>query len=109
MSSVINRESPVLQGKRVAFVGKLGGVTRREAQQLVRDQGGVPVNKCSSDVDLIVIGADELPLMEDGELLDTEIRDAAGEGRLEIISETVNFNSSPISCAPSSPKVLDLG
>ena len=88
MSSVINRESPVLQGKRVAFVGKLGGVTRREAQQLVRDQGGIPVNKCSADVDLIVIGADELPLVEDGELLDTEIRDAAGDGRLEIISET---------------------
>ncbi len=88
MSSVINSESPALQGKRVAFVGKLGGVTRKEAQQLVRDQGGVPVNKCSADVDLIVIGADELPLAEDGELLDTEIRDAAGDGRLEIISET---------------------
>jgi len=88
MSSVINSESPALQGKRVAFVGKLGGVTRREAQQLVRDQGGVPVNKCSADVDLIVIGADELPLVEDGELLDTDIRDAAGDGRLEIISET---------------------
>ncbi|HUG68514.1 MAG TPA: MerR family transcriptional regulator [Pirellulaceae bacterium] len=88
MSSVINSESPALQGKRVAFVGKLGGVTRREAQQLVRDQGGVPVAKCSADVDLIVIGADELPLAEDGELLDADIRDAAGDGRLEIITET---------------------
>jgi tetratricopeptide (TPR) repeat protein len=88
MSSVINSESPALQGKRVAFVGKLGGVTRREAQQLVRDHGGVAVHKCSADVDLIVIGADELPLAEDGELLDPAIRDAAGDGRLEIISET---------------------
>lgn len=88
MSSVVNSESSALQGKRVAFVGKLGGVTRREAQQLVRDQGGFPVAKCSADVDLIVIGADELPLAEDGELLDADIRDAAGDGRLEIISET---------------------
>ncbi|MBC8351929.1 MAG: MerR family transcriptional regulator [Planctomycetes bacterium] len=88
MSSVLNNESPALQGKRVAFVGKLGGVNRREAQQLVRDQGGVSVAKCSAEVDLIVIGADELPLAEDGELLDAEIRDAAGDGRLEIISET---------------------
>ena len=88
MSSVINSESSSLQGLRVAFVGKLGGVTRREAQQLVRDHGGIPVNKCSSEVDLMVIGADELPLAEDGELLDTKIRDAAGDGRLEIISET---------------------
>ena len=66
MSSVIHSESPALQGKRVAFVGKLGGVTRREAQQLVRDQGGLPVSKCSADVDMIVIGADELLLAEDG-------------------------------------------
>ena len=88
MSSVIPSESPGLEGKRVAFVGKLGGVTRREALQLVRDQGGVPVAKCAADVDLIVIGADELPLAEDGELLASDVRDAAGAGRLEIISET---------------------
>lgn len=79
---------PPLQGRRVAFAGKLGGVTRREAQQLVRDQGGMPVNKCSIDVDLIVIGADELPLVEEEDLLSDEIRQAAGEGKLEIISET---------------------
>jgi tetratricopeptide (TPR) repeat protein len=88
MSSVINNEAPALQDKRVAFVGKLGGVTRREAQQVVRDHGGVPVSKCSAGVDLIVIGADELPLAEDGEMLGAEIRNAAGDGRLEIISET---------------------
>lgn len=88
MSSVANSDNPALAGKRVAFVGKLGGVTKREAQQLVRDQGGVAVTRCSSDVDLIVIGADELPLADDGDLLDADIRDAAGDGRLEIISET---------------------
>lgn len=88
MSSVAGSEISPLEGRRVAFVGKLGGVTRREAQQLVRDQGGVPVNKCSVDVDLIVIGADELPLVDDDELLSEEIRQAAGEGKLEIISET---------------------
>ena len=88
MSSVAGSEIPPLEGRRVAFVGKLGGVTRREAQQLVRDQGGVPVNKCSIEVDLIVIGADELPLVEEDELLSEEIRHAAGEGKLEIISET---------------------
>lgn len=88
MSSVAGSETPPLEGRRVAFVGKLGGVTRRESQQLVRDQGGIPVNKCSVEVDLIVIGADELPLVEEKELLSEEIRRAAGEGMLEIISET---------------------
>jgi len=78
-----------LEGKRVAFVGKLGGVTRREAQQLVRQHGGLPAVKCSADADLIVIGADELPLGDEGQLLDDTIHLAAGEGRLEIISETL--------------------
>ena len=78
-----------LQGKRVAFVGKLGGVTRREAQQLVRQHGGLPAAKCTADVDLIVIGADELPLGDEGQLLDDTVHCAAGEGKLEIISETL--------------------
>lgn len=77
----------VLSGMRVAFAGKLGGVTRREAQQLVRRHGGVPVDEISLAVDLIVIGADELPLNDD-QLLDDRIRQAAAEGKLEIISET---------------------
>ena len=74
----------VLSGMRVAFAGKLGGVTRREAQQLVRRHGGVPVDEISLAVDLIVIGADELPLNDD-QLLDDRIRQAAAEGKLEII------------------------
>ena len=89
MSSVIHNEiGSWLQGKRVAFVGKLGGVTRTEAQQVVREQGGLPVSRCSDAVDLIVIGADELPLADEEALLDREILLAAGEGKLEIISET---------------------
>ena len=76
-----------LEGKRVAFAGKLGGVTRREAQHLVRHRGGVPVDESSAAVDLIVIGADQLPLGAE-DLLDDGTLRAAAEGRLEIISET---------------------
>ncbi len=72
----------------MAFVGKLGGVTKREAQQLVRQQGGTPVERGASDVDLVVIGADELPLADEDVPLDDASRQAAAEGRLEIISET---------------------
>jgi len=88
VSPVTNREVMPLRGKRVAFAGKLGGVNRREAQQLVRDWGGILVSKCSAAVDLIVIGADELPLVEEESLLDAGILLAAGEGKIEIISET---------------------
>ncbi len=77
-----------LAGKRVAFIGKLGGVTRREAQQLVRQYGGTPVDEACGDVDLVVVGADELPLVDPDDLLDAATRRAAAEGRLEIASET---------------------
>ena len=74
-------------GKRVAFVGKLGGVNRREAARLVRQAGGTPVDQVDETVDLIVIGADELPIADDT-LLDDSVRDATAQGRMEVISET---------------------
>ncbi len=77
-----------LQGKRVAFIGKLGGVTRREARQLVRRQGGTLADKPGPNVDLIVVGADELPLADPEQALDEATCQAADGGRLEIISET---------------------
>lgn len=89
MSTSADDPAPFLANKRVAFVGKLGGVTRREAQQLVRQCGGTPTDRLNRDVDLIVVGADELPLGEQEDLLNDETRQAAAAGRLEIISETV--------------------
>jgi len=89
MSTAIDTEAAQpLFGKRIYFIGKMGGVNKREAQKIVRELGGLPVTKCDSTVDLIVIGADELPLGDDDDLLDDDVRRAAGEGRLEIISET---------------------
>ena len=51
----------LLQGMRVAFVGRLGGLTRKEAHQLVRLHGGHPVERPTAEIDLVIIGADELP------------------------------------------------
>lgn len=79
--------SGVLHGLRVAFVGRLGSMSRREAQGLVREQGGLAVEEATDDVDLIVLGADELPLDEE-QLLAEPLRLRAAEGRLEILSET---------------------
>lgn len=89
MSTASDPEAALpLAGKRVTFVGKLGGMTRREAQTLVRQQGGAAVDGHGGDVDLVVIGAEELPLGEQDELLDDATRRAAAEGRIEIITET---------------------
>ncbi len=89
MSAVDHHVSKFLEGKRVLFAGKLGGLTKREAQQLVRQNGGsiCEPGAAADDADLIVIGADELPLGED-ELLTDAARDAVAEGKLEVLSET---------------------
>ncbi len=81
-------ENGPLTGKRVAFVGKLGGVTRREAQQLVRREGGVVVDQTDESLDLVVIGAEEFPVAALDALLEPNLRTAAAEGRVEIITET---------------------
>lgn len=78
----------ILAGQRVAFLGKLGGVTKREAQQLVREHGGIPIAQCDTSANVIVIGAEVFPLDEEESLLDEDVRRLAGEGKLEIISET---------------------
>ena len=62
-TSVENETASPLDGRRVAFVGKLGGINRREARQLVREHGGVLSDTPESNVDLVVIGADELPIV----------------------------------------------
>ncbi len=77
----------VLEAKRVAFIGKLGGLTKREAHALVRRHGGVPVDRRDGRLDLVVIGAEELPL-DDQELLDERVREEEAAGQLEIINET---------------------
>lgn len=53
------RANPFL-GRRVAFVGKLGGMTLREAVALVRRLGGTPVSRDNDHIDLLVLGAEEL-------------------------------------------------
>jgi tetratricopeptide (TPR) repeat protein len=80
--------SELLAGKRVAFVGKLGSLTKRQAKQLVRDQGGLSCDRIEPGVELIVVGADELPFAEHEELLTPEVRRWAAEGKTEIITET---------------------
>jgi len=83
-----NESTKPLNDKRVAFVGKLGGVNRREAARLVRELGGTAVDKPEDAADLVVIGADEWPIGETETSLDETVRLAAAEGRLEVITET---------------------
>ena len=76
-----------LAGRHIALIGKLVAVTNRQAQQLIRQQGGVLVDSADPAADLIIIGADHFPLDGD-ELLDEARRQAAAAHNLEIITET---------------------
>lgn len=77
----------VVRDQRIAFAGRLGGMNRREAANLLRSYGATVVDSDARGIDWVVIGAEESPLAE-AELLDEATRRAAGEGTLEILHET---------------------
>ena len=84
---LLNSDSPI-SGHRIAFVGKLGSMNRREARELVRRHQGLMVERIDPSVDLIVIGADVLPLGDESELLDDWVIEASAQGRVRVINET---------------------
>lgn len=78
----------LLKGQRLALVGKLAGMTKREAQQLVRSQGATLVDSLDDSVTMIVVGEGELPLGDSPEeAFDEPIRAAVERGTLEIVGE----------------------
>ncbi len=83
----MENESP-LQALRIAFIGKLGGTTKKDALQIVRDQGGIPLEKPTTDADWVVLGADSLPSLIDGSSLPKEVQEKIDIGQIELISET---------------------
>ncbi len=83
----MNESADRLQGKRIGFAGKLGAMSRREACVLIRQHGGMPLDRISGDIDLVVIGADELPDEDVNDLLSPGVRDRIGRGATTLIHE----------------------
>lgn len=81
-----------LEGLRVAIVGRLAGMSRRDAQKLLRSKGAVPVDPTDANVGLVVLGeGGALAAMDElaaagaaGELL----RRAVESGRVQTCTET---------------------
>ena len=83
--------SRVLEGKRVAFVGRLASMARRDAAQLVREHGATVVDQADPTVHLAVVGEEELPFSSAAgpdEWFDAPTRAAMERGTLEVIAET---------------------
>ena len=72
----------------MGFVGKLGGVNRKEARSVVRRLQGAMVDPIDHSVDLIVVGADVFPSADPERLLDDSILQAVAEQKIEVINET---------------------
>ena len=82
---------PPFQGKRIAFVGKLGGVSRRQARSLIIENGGFVMNQDDleeANVDIVIIGADQWPPTTPEELLPSSDLSSVAEENCEVITET---------------------
>jgi len=79
-----------LQGRRVAFVGRLASMSRRDATALLRKHGAVVADRPAPEIDLVAVG--EADLLPDGDELDAwfdpATRQAIDEGRIEVVRET---------------------
>ncbi len=86
-----NQTSETLRGKRVALVGRLASMPKREAAGLLRQHGAIVVDRPGPSLDLVVLGEHSLPLPDGNELddlLDDATREAAQNGSLRICTET---------------------
>jgi tetratricopeptide (TPR) repeat protein len=80
-----------LKDRRVAFVGRLAGMSRRDAQQLLRERSAVCCERLDATVEVVVVGEGQYPLGADDELatqLDAAANNPDRTWPLEVISET---------------------
>jgi tetratricopeptide (TPR) repeat protein len=81
----------LLANHRVALLGKLASMGRREAAQLLKSHGATVLDAPDASVDLLIVGEEELPLpMGENfdDWLDEPTRQAAEAGRIEVLTET---------------------
>ena len=81
----------IFDNQRIAFVGKLASMSRRDAAQLVRQHGAIVVDEPDASVQLIVVGEDDFPLAALGEprdWFDPPTQRKIEEGAVEVLTET---------------------
>ncbi len=80
---------PVLAGQRVALVGKWASMSKRDAQRLVREHGGVVQERADSATTLVVAGERDAsdPSSSSSDGIDPALRSRAAAGALELIGE----------------------
>jgi len=87
VSNTASSESETLAEKRITLIGRFGGMNQKQAANVLRSYDAVIVDQDDSNLDWIVIGAEESPIAE-AELLSSRMRDSAARGEVEVIHET---------------------
>lgn len=80
-------------GLRVALVGRLAGMPRREAVQMLRARGATVCDARPQDADVVIVGEHELPLLDLAATLDEPLRRAVDAGRARLLTETQLWES----------------
>ena len=81
----------LLCGRRVALVGRLTGMSRRNVEQLIREHGGSIDASIDAKTELAIVGDETVDLARlaaDPEILDDAARAAWREGRLQFVRES---------------------
>jgi tetratricopeptide (TPR) repeat protein len=89
--STTNEQEFSLAGRRVAILGKLASMSRREAESLLAAHGGRVVERPRDRADLVVVSDDAFDveqLASEHELFDDAARTALAGGQLELVPES---------------------
>lgn len=85
------QESRLLEKQRVALLGTLAGMSKRDACRLIRRHGGTVARKPDATITLVVLGEADIPVDKPADshpFWNEQTRRAAEEGRLTTITET---------------------
>ena len=84
-----SEDAGVMFGTRVAIVGRLAGMSKRDAQKLLRQRGALVVETADEALDLVVLGEESWPLDAPWtDALDNLLLARAERGDVAVINET---------------------
>lgn len=81
------QQAMTITNQRIGFVGKLGGMNRKDLKQLVRENGGTVADVLDGSVDLIVLG-EEVLVTDDLQIEDNALKESIAAGTINVLTET---------------------
>ena len=89
-SSIVH-DTPTVAGHRYLLIGKFAGLSKRAAQQMIRQQGGKVSEKIDASANVIVLGEAELPKSDrlPADVIENEaVVRAIRDEEIEVVDET---------------------